>query len=499
MWQFSDFLHYGNSFQGWILYQASKLNGRITGMTLATVGSSGAIFVVFAWFLGSCIWYRYFSPISDIPGPILASFSRLWLIRTLRRGKGAIELADLHEKYGPFVRISPWEVSVCHPDTVKKLYLRPLRKGTFYEFATYPDWRFQNPMSEPDPKRKVQRSKTFAAGFAQSNLLRSEEAISTTISKLLDHMDRYERRKDPMDLDKFFTYTAFDVVGEVLCSKPFGFLEEGKDVNNAIATNFSFQELVTWASHLRELHYIAVNPIMTWLRLTPASWLGETAFAAVKDRMARPGKNFDMLDHWLKYVNENPDKATMREIMAQATNVVGAGSDTTSCLLQSVFYHLLRNPRTLKKARAEVTQIQDDNRVLPFSEVRDLPYLKACIDEALRIHPPIPMPLPRLTPKGGLEINGRLFPEGITLSSSPWVLHHSRALWGDDVKEFLPERWLDDDRPKLESHFMPFGAGHTLCPGKNLAYIEALKITATILHDYELKLVHPEKEWQCKM
>lgn len=197
-------------------------------------------------------------------------------------------------------------------------------------------------------------------------------------------MDSYEQRKELMHLDKFFIYTAFDVVGEALCSKPFGFLKEGKDVNNAIATNFFFQELVTWASHLRELHYLAVNPIMTWLSLTPASWLGETAFAAVK--------------------------------------------------------------------------------------------------EALRIHCPIPMTLPRLAPRGGIEIGGRWFPEGITLSGSPWVLHRSRALWGDGVNDFTP-----------------FGAGFTSCPGQHLARIEALKIMATIIRDYDLRLLSPEKEWECKM
>lgn len=353
-------------------------------------------------------------------------------------------------------------------------------------------------MSEPDPRRKVERSKTFAAGFAQSNLLRSEDAISGTISKLLDYMDSYAQRKEPMNLDKFFTYTAFDVVGEVLCSKPFGFLKEGKDVNNAIATNFFFQELVTWASHLRELHYIAVNPIMTWLSLTPASWLGETAFAAVKDRMARPEvERFDMLSHWFKYVDQNPGKASMREIMAQATNVVGAGSDTTSCLLQSIFYHFLQNPKTMVRAREEVDQSASRNkdRVIAFSAVRELPYLQACIKEALRIHTPIPMTLPRLTPKGGIEIGGRWFPEGLTLSGSPWAMHRSRALWGDDVNEFKPERWLDQG--DLERYFMPFGAGFMSCPGQHLARIEASKITATILRDYDLRLVSAN-EWQCK-
>lgn len=397
------------------------------------------------------------------------------------------------------MRISPWEVSVCHADTVKKLFLQPLRKGTFYEFATYPDWRYQNPMSEPDPKRKVERSKAFASGFAQSNLLRSEDKISAVIAQLLDYMDGYAQRKAPMDLDKFFTYTAFDVVGEVLCSKPFGFLREGKDVNDAIATNFFFQELVTWASHLRELHYIAVSPLMTWLSLTPASWLGETAFAAVRDRMARPVERFDILSHWFKYAELNPDKVSTREIMAQATNVVGAGSDTTSCLLQSIFYHFLRNPETMSRAREEIEGLGNGDRVISFSAVRELPYLQACVKEALRIHTPIPMTLPRLAPTEGLEIAGRHFPEGVTVSGSPWVLHRSRALWGDDVDEFKPERWLGDDAARLEKFFVPFGAGFMACPGQHLARIEVLKITATILRDYELSLVCPEKEWVCKM
>lgn len=109
---FPDSLGHGGSLQRWIQYQVSKLNGNLTGTTFPTFDSSGAVSVscsrilssfvglTLAWFLGSCIWYRYLSPISDVPGPFLASFSRIWLIQLLRRGKGARELADLHEKYG---------------------------------------------------------------------------------------------------------------------------------------------------------------------------------------------------------------------------------------------------------------------------------------------------------------------------------------------------------------------------------------------------------------
>lgn len=108
----SKFVDQDTSPQGWVLQQLFRLNGNFTTTTLATDASNETLPIsvsgflcslaglVFTWYLGSCIWYRYMSPISDIPGPFLATFSRLWLIQTLRRGRGASELAELHDKYG---------------------------------------------------------------------------------------------------------------------------------------------------------------------------------------------------------------------------------------------------------------------------------------------------------------------------------------------------------------------------------------------------------------
>lgn len=72
-----------------------------TSLSLSMV-VSGIISLAFAWLLGSYIWYRYLSPISDIPGPFLASFSRLWLIKSILRGRSARELSELHEKHGQY-------------------------------------------------------------------------------------------------------------------------------------------------------------------------------------------------------------------------------------------------------------------------------------------------------------------------------------------------------------------------------------------------------------
>jgi len=71
---------------------------------------------------------RYLSSISDIPGPPLASISRLWQIITLVKGDSINEFYSLHRKHGAFVRVAPNEVSVSHPEAPRKLLLAPLPK-----------------------------------------------------------------------------------------------------------------------------------------------------------------------------------------------------------------------------------------------------------------------------------------------------------------------------------------------------------------------------------
>ncbi len=83
-----------------------------------------AIVTVFTLFVKR----RYFSPLSDIPGPFFASFTRLWQVITMVEGNSLLVFYDLHQKYGPFVRVAPNEISVSHPDAPKQLLLTALHK-----------------------------------------------------------------------------------------------------------------------------------------------------------------------------------------------------------------------------------------------------------------------------------------------------------------------------------------------------------------------------------
>ncbi|KAI1852797.1 hypothetical protein JX266_002338 [Neoarthrinium moseri] len=447
-------------------------------------------------------WRRYLSPLSDLPGPFWASITRLWHVKVIIFGDQNVQLSRLHEKHGHFIRMAPNEVSVTHPDAVKKILLQPMKKGMFYNISAIPDWRYQTPMSSLEPKDKIERSKAFASGYAQSNVIKYEDAINPLIEKLGNWMDHYARSGEAMELDKYLIYTSFDVVGEVLFSRPFGFIEKGEDLGNSIAKNLAQEAIGTPVAQFRWAQLLLGNPLVTYLGLSPGSMLMDTAMVALNERQKNPDARFDVVAHWFRYLQQHPDRTTLRNVQAQTTTNVAAGSDTVACGLQSVIYHMTRNPGTWEKARAEIKKAQREgqclSKIISLEDAQQLPYIQACIKEGLRIHSPVPMGLQRVAPKGVVTIGDRTFPEGTTLSVNPWVLHHSTELWGGDADEWKPERWLGDDTTVLEKNWIPFGAGWMGCPGQHVARMELLKICSTIIRDYDLKFADPSKEWKWK-
>lgn len=187
--------------------------------------------------------------------------------------------------------------------------------------------------------------------------------------------------------------------------------------------------------------------------------LFNTTKKAVDDRGNNHDAHFDAVSHWFKQHRQHPKGFTMRELNTQALAAVGAGSDTVSCGLQSFVYHMIRHRDAWGRVREEIDAARENGlcqtRVVSFADAQQLPYLQACINEALRVFSPVPMGLARLAPKEGVKIGDRSFPRGTILSASPWVIHHSKELWGADAHEFNPDRWFDDGISAKEKYWIP--------------------------------------------
>lgn len=112
-------------------------------------------------------------------------------------------------------------------------------------------------------------------------------------------------------------------------------------------------------------------------------------------------------------------------------------------------YNLLAHPLTQQRLHDELVAMnneQKSTRPWPtWAEVRDLPYLEACIQEGVRLHPPLCLPLERVVPKEGITIGEHTFPGGTVVGMSPWVVNRHQPTFGKDADSWRPERWLGLD------------------------------------------------------
>jgi len=132
----------------------------------------------------------------------------------------------------------------------------------------------------------------------------------------------------------------------------------------------------------------------------------------------------------------------------------------------------MRNPAAFSKLTAEIdAAVANGTLSMPiaYAEAIKLPYLKACINEGMRLHPSVGLTMPRLVPAGGATISGFHFPEGYRVGVNSAVVHYDKDVFGPDADEFNPDRWNEGDALRMERTMVVFGAGPRTCIGKNVS------------------------------
>lgn len=216
------------------------------------------------------LYRRYASPLRKYPGPFLASISRLWKVRSTASGRTHLEHIALHRKYGPVVRIAPNEVSVSSPEAARTLLSAGKRffKTPFYGVFPPPE----NPDIFTETREDVHAMKKRVANvpYSMAAMQQLSPFINDTIELLVRKIDEHiDRGKGVFDLGDYLHYFAFDVLGEVAFSRSFGFLAEGRDVDNAIKTIDNSQMYNGIVGQVPELdHLLRRNPLwqfVPWL------------------------------------------------------------------------------------------------------------------------------------------------------------------------------------------------------------------------------------------
>ncbi|KAI9892798.1 MAG: hypothetical protein M1814_001219 [Vezdaea aestivalis] len=188
-----------------------------------------------------------------------------------------------------------------------------------------------------------------------------------------------------------------------------------------------------------------------------------------------------------------------RNIIDQMSELLMAGSETTSGTVAALFYELTRYPEVKRKLLSTLPVSGPYDPIVDGKVIRNDPqyeYLNACIKEILRIHP-IASEVGRQTGEEWVHLAGYDLPPRTVVSASYRALQLNEDYW-PQAQRFWPERWLPEDRregapaPDLDA-FFPFSAGKHSCIGKNFAWAELRMLAGNLLSRFDIEAVPGQK------
>ncbi|KAF2269652.1 cytochrome P450 [Lojkania enalia] len=462
--------------------------------------------------------YRMYMRLRAFKGPFSTGWSEVWHICAIASLHSHLWYEDVCKRYGTIARVGPNDLVttslelLTHMSSVRS----PYTKAAWYYRASRFESGKDHIFSTVDEEHHARRRQQMAAGYSGKENFAIECTIDGCVQELIDLIrTKYlstEKRSLPMDFARKIQYLALDVISLIGFGQAFGDLKADADVDSYIQSAEEGLSLLNYTAA------IGIMPYMQWpllARLTGPSEkdtgghgkMMAKARCLIDERLTQPtDKRSDMLASFIRH------GLTRDDLFTEAMLQILAGSDTTATAIRGTMLCIMSHPRVHNKLQAEIDAAVTSGTASAASDIiseasaNKLEYLQAVIREGLRVHPPVTDVAPKVVPKGGdkVIIDGEhiYLPGNTNIGFCVVGLNRNKKIFGDDVDQFRPERWLVEDQGRLTAMKrvtdLLFGSGRYQCLGKPIAWMEINKTIFELLRHFDWALAFPEKPWISK-
>ncbi|CAG7954027.1 unnamed protein product [Penicillium olsonii] len=414
-----------------------------------------------------------------MPGPVfpaIVGFIILWSLRAIYR---AFLHPLAHFKGPPTAGISTWWLYLKSRGRKIELELKGFMRNmdaVFYAGFNAPHTAF----TEEDPILHRQRRKLINPQFSKQGIASMQSLIDSKVDYVLQAISKFESR-GAVHMHNAFRCLTVDVISEYSFYTSFDLMKGVKDETFEMPFLLAFDiiadsvlDFQAWPLFRKAINQVPATMFKA-LSQKARGWHDLVGTVQSAKERYQSSQSCGLGSTGRPAIFDSLKGLPSEAISAEALDIIIAGSDTTAMTLGVALYQILADFEISRRLIAELDEaIPDKDTNTDLIILEQLPYLTACVKEALRHAMPVPGRLPRIVPENGppLIIDNHPIPPGTVVGMSAHSIHFDESIWGPDARSFRPERWLHPDAKQLDKYLVTFSKGARACAGINLAYAE---------------------------
>nr|AHI15942.1 flavonoid 3',5'-hydroxylase [Pohlia nutans] len=324
--------------------------------------------------------------------------------------------------------------------------------------------------------------------------------LNSMLTSIFEQSNKHPN--SPMEIKAKLWVLTTNITSEMILSKRYFSDEEEEESEEAKEFKYVMEEMLNLVGSIFPADCL---PFLKWLDLGGFEKRTKKLYPRLQNILTKilserraqrkqRGESYvdvDLLDVLLTQQEKGGDvPVTEGNIRGVVWDGFAGGTDTQLAAMEWVMAHLLNDPGAMEKVKTELETVVGIERKVEEKDIPCLKYLEAVVKETFRLHPPVPLLVPRESTQE-CSIAGFVVPAETRLFINVYAIGRDARVWPDPLK-FQPQRFLQQhDHVDLYGQYpelMPFGTGRRICPAANMGILHVSMFVASLIHAFDWSL-----------